>query len=163
MARGDFFLGGLDFGVLEAEELGDAAGEVGFDFLEGAVGIDDAPDGLDQAESLVAGEVVAQELREMEEVYALPPLFLGQAEDLGELVPGNVHLLPDVARDAVPLLWTEDVVGVRDLQEQRAGRDRDRVGPGALLRPGRTGGEEGADGVYAHETSVMRKVLGVRC
>ena len=47
--------------MLKAEELGDAAGEVAFDFREGAVGIDDAPDRLDQAQALVAGEVVAQE------------------------------------------------------------------------------------------------------
>ncbi len=118
--------------MLEAEELGDSAGEVGFDFGEGAVGIDDAPDRLDETEALVAREVLAEELREVEEVHALAALLLGEAEDLLQFVPGNMHFVPDVARDALPLLGDEDVVRVRDLEQQRAGRDGHGIGTRGL-------------------------------
>ena len=40
--------------MLETEELGDAAGEVAFDFGERAVGINDSPDRFDEAEALIA-------------------------------------------------------------------------------------------------------------
>jgi hypothetical protein len=60
----------------------------------------------------------------------LAALFLGQPEDFLQLVLGNMHLVPDVARDALPLLEDEKVVRVRDLEEQGAGPNGDRIGRG---------------------------------
>src|SRR5215468_1036074 len=54
----------------------------------------------------------------------------------------------DMARDALTLFRTEHVVGVRDLEQERAGRDRDRIDiRRGFLRPPR---KEGADLLDAH-------------
>src|SRR6266496_2411117 len=161
---GDILLEGLGFGVLEAEVLGDSAGEMAFDFGEGAVGIDDAPDCLDETQALLARKALAEELRELEEVDAHAALLLGQPEDLVQLVLRNVHLVPDVTRDAVPLLEQENFVRVRDLEQQGAGRHRHRIGARRLVLFRGTRQEEGTDRVDAHQRSLARRQVsgGVR-
>src|SRR5262249_57058209 len=131
------------------EQLGDLAGEVRLDFLQRAIRVDDSPDRLDQAQALVPGEALAEKLREVEEVHALLPLLLGEEKDLVELVLRNVHLVTDVARDAVALLGAEDVVRVGDLQKQRASRDRDRVRTHRLDLLGLADVEEGEKALHS--------------
>jgi len=147
---GDSVFDGLDFGVLEAEELGDSASEVAFDFRKRTVGIDDAPDRLHEAQALVAREVLPKELRELEEVYAFAALIFGEAEDVLELILRNVHFVPDVAGDARFFFGLKDVVGVRDLEEQGAGRHGHRVGTRRFVGLRGFRGEERADRLYSH-------------
>src|SRR5215467_15331773 len=125
---GDAFLRGLDVGVLETQQLGNPAGEVALDLGQRAVGIDDAPDRLDQPQALIAREVLAKELCELEEIHALAPLLLSQSEDLVDFASGDVHFLADVPLDSFPLLVPENIVRMRDLEQKSACRYGDGVG-----------------------------------
>src|SRR2546422_598085 len=53
-AAGDSLLDFLDLGMLEAEQLRDAAREMGLDLGQRAVGIDDAPDRFHELQALLA-------------------------------------------------------------------------------------------------------------
>ena len=55
-----------------------------------------------------------------------------------------------MAHDAFSLLGPEDVVGVRDLEQQGAGRDGHRIGTRRLVFPRGFLREEGADRLDAH-------------
>ena len=101
--------------------------------------------------SVLAREVLGDQPRELVEVHALAALLFGEAKDFLKLPLRNVHLVADVAGDALPLLGPEDVVRMRDLKQERAGRHGHRVRPGAvplLLRAARR--KEGANGFDAH-------------
>ena len=81
----DLLPDGLHLGVLESQELGDAPRELVLGGRQRAVGIDDAPDDLDQAQALLARELFRHEPRELVEVHALAALGLREAHDLRDV------------------------------------------------------------------------------
>ncbi len=83
-AAGDGLLDGLHFRVLEPEQLGHAASEMSLDFREAPVRIDDAPDGLDELQPVLAREALREQAGEVIQVDALAPLLLRETEDVGD-------------------------------------------------------------------------------
>jgi len=114
--------------VLKPEQLRDAASELVLDGRQDSVGIDDSPDHLDEPKTLLAAEVLGDELRELVEVHALTPFLFGETHELVDVFARDAEILASGAADPVALLGGEVVVGVRDLEEEGARRDRDRIG-----------------------------------
>src|SRR5688572_6159039 len=116
--------------MLEAEELRDSARELSFDRREHAVGVDDAPDRFNQPEPLLARETFRHELRELIEVDAVSPGLLRETQNFPDLVRWNPEVLSRVPRDSVALFRAERRVRERDLEQERASGDRDRIDRG---------------------------------
>jgi len=102
--------------VLEAEELRDPPRELSFDRRQNPVGVDDAPDRLDQAQTLLPREPLGHEPRELVEVHALPARLLRETKDLFDVVFRDTEVFPGMPGDPLPLFGREAFVGVRDLE-----------------------------------------------
>src|SRR5512135_1877890 len=94
----------LDLGVLEAEELGDAARELVLDGGHLAVRVHDSPDHLDEAQALRPCELFAHQFRELVQIDTLAPLLLREAHDLLDVLRGDAEILAHGAQDALALL-----------------------------------------------------------
>src|SRR5215472_366865 len=100
--------------------------------------------------------MLVEQPRELIEVDTLSALLLRGAEDFAHLLLGDSPLLANVARDALPLLGSEDVVRVRDLQQERTRRDRDRVECARAAVSIAPRSKESAQRIESHGPSLMR-------
>ncbi len=94
---GDLLPHRLHLRVLEPEQLGDAPRELVLGGGERPVGVDDAPDHLDQAQPLLAREPLGDQPRELVEVDALAPLRLREPDDLGDVLRRHAEVLANGA------------------------------------------------------------------
>ena len=119
-------LRGLNLRVLKSEELGDPARESILGLGQLPVGVDDAPDGFDESEPLVTRKALGHAARELKEIDAVTPLGLGEPQRLLDLRRPDSHVARR-ARDAPTLLIGEVAVGMRELEQQRAGGDANAI------------------------------------
>ncbi len=140
--------------MLEAEKLGDPPREMALDLGERSVGIHHAPDRLDELQPLFPREVIGEETRELKQVDAAPPFFLGEAQNVPEVGIGDPHFVADMTGNPLPLLGTKGVIGMRDLEKQRAGRHDDGIGTSRFALTRRFPRQKSPDGLDSHAASL---------
>jgi len=118
--------------MLETEELRDSTRELPLDRRQDPIGIHDAPDRLDKQKALLAGEALRHEPGELIEIDTFLARFLRETQDLPHILLRDTQIFARMTADPLALLGGECRVGVRDLEQEGARRDRDRVGADTL-------------------------------